>query len=32
QEGSKESRYYYRQKLRARWQQFIHEETTSSKK
>ncbi|WP_288551655.1 MULTISPECIES: sigma-70 family RNA polymerase sigma factor [Enterococcus] len=32
QEGSKQSRYYYRQKLRARWQQFIHEETTSSKK
>ena len=31
QEGSKQSRYYYRQKLRARWQQFIHEETTSSK-
>lgn len=32
QVGSKQSRYYYRQKLRARWQQFIHEETTSSKK
>ncbi|MDV7824390.1 sigma-70 RNA polymerase sigma factor region 4 domain-containing protein [Enterococcus gallinarum] len=32
QEGSKQSRYYYRQKLRARWQQFIHEETTNSKK
>ena len=32
QEGSKQSRYYYRQKLRARWQQFIHEETTISKK